>query len=120
MFVQLLIDRARIHAASWLEPFMPVLEEGSFVVAEALALEREGAGGAVDPLAERCAAEVLRLLDDEDPDIFAAYVALEVAANREPEIFGPAHQLFREFVMRSVVGAARGSGYEVDVEPLSH
>lgn len=112
---QLLIDRARIHANNWLEPFKPVLEEGSYGYIDDRLNEREQAGELVDPLAERCAAEVLQLLDGDEPDIFAAYVALEVAAAREPEVYGPVHRLFREFVMRSILGAARGSGIEANV-----
>lgn len=115
MQLQPLIERALIHATSWLEPFMPVLEQGSFAVALRRTLERERIGKPLDPLAEACAAEVPRLLEQKPPDVFAAYVALEVAAAREPEIFGPTYRLFREFVMRSVLGAARRGGIEASV-----
>ncbi|MFV8752924.1 hypothetical protein ACNOYE_20455 [Nannocystaceae bacterium ST9] len=110
-----LIERALTHATSWLEPFMPVLAQGSFAVALRRALERERLGEPLDPLAEECAAEVPRLLEQTPPDVFAAYVAIEVSAAREPEIFGPTYRLFREFVMRSVLGAARKSGIEANV-----
>jgi hypothetical protein len=110
-----LIEHALTHATSWLESFMPVLEQGSFAVALRRTLERERAGEPLDPLAEGCAAEVPRLLEQKPPDVFAAYVALEVAAAREPEIFGPTYRLFREFVMRSVLGAARLGGIEANV-----
>jgi hypothetical protein len=110
-----LIERALTHATSWLEPFMPVLEQGSFAVALRRTLERERAGKPLDPLAEECAAEVPRLLEQKPPDVFAAYIALEVAAAREPEIFGPTYRLFREFIMRSVLGAARRGGIEANV-----
>lgn len=112
---QPLIERALIHATSWLDPFMPVLAEGSFAVALRKILERERAGQPLDPLAEECAAEIPRLLEQGPPDIFAAYVAVEIAAAREPEIFGPTYRLFREFVMRSVLGAARLSGIDANV-----
>jgi hypothetical protein len=112
---QPLIERALTHAIHWLEPFMPVLAQGSFAVALRKTLERERAGKPLDPLAEECAAEVPRLLEQRPPDIYAAYVALEVAAAREPEIFGPTYRLFREFVMRSVLGAARLSGIDANV-----
>jgi hypothetical protein len=112
---QPLIERALTHATSWLEPFMPVLEQGSFAVALRRTLERERAGMPLDPLAEECASEVPRLLEQKPPDVFAAYIALEVAAAREPEIFGPTYRLFREFIMRSVLGAARRGGIEANV-----
>ncbi len=115
MLVQRLIDRARAHATAWLEPFMPVLEEGSFGFALRRTLEREREGKTIDALAEQCAAEVPQLLEQDPPDVFGAYVALEVAAAREPEIFGPTYRLFREFVMRSVIGAARRAGLEANV-----
>ncbi len=110
-----LIERALTHATAWLEPFMPVLSQGSFAVALRRTLERERAGKPLDPLAEECAAEVPRLLEQQAPDIFGAYVALEVAAAREPEIFGQTYRLFREFVMRSVLGAARRGGIDANV-----
>jgi hypothetical protein len=94
---------------------MPVLTQGSFGHALRRALERRHAGEAIDPLAEHCASEALQLLERAPPDIFAAYVALEVAAAREPDIFGPTYRLFREFVMRSVTGAARRSGIEANI-----
>jgi hypothetical protein len=110
-----LFEHAITHATYWLESFMPVLEQGSFAVVLRRTLERERAGKPLDPLAEQCAAEVPRLLEQSPPDVFAAYIALEVAAAREPEIFGPTYRLFREFVMRSVLGAARRGGIEAKV-----
>ncbi len=110
-----LIDRTLSHATAWLEPFMPVLEQGSFAVALRRILARERAGKPLDSLAEECAAEVPRLLEQDQPDVFAAYVALEVAAAREPDIFGPIYREFREFIMRSVLGAARGGGIDANV-----
>lgn len=114
MHMKQLIDRVRIHASAWLDPFLPVLVEGSFGYIESAIAERERDGGVVDPLARQLAGEVLVCLDREEPDIFAAYFALEIAAQLEPDIFGPTYRLFRRFMTQAVVGASRGLGGDHD------
>ncbi len=110
MSASLLIDRVHIHASAWLQAFQPVLED-SYAYIEDRLQEREQAREPVDPIARRCACDALSLLSGEQPDHFAACFSLQVAAQREPEIYTCTYRLFLEFLMQSTIGAARGSGF---------
>lgn len=114
-----LLDRTLAQATAWLDVFMPELERCSFAHALRSILDRERAGLPLDRLADECASEVPRLLEREQPDVFAAYLALEIAAVREPDIFGPVYHAYREFILRAVLGAARRGGIEAQMAETS-
>lgn len=72
-------------------------------------------GATIDALAEWCADGGIVLLQENPPRVFEAYVCFEVAAAREPEVFGASYRGYRNRVMRSVLGAVRESGLMVNV-----
>lgn len=69
----------------------------------------------IDPLADWCMTEVAVLLEETPPRPFSAYVALEVAAAREPGIFGPSYRTYRDRLMRTLLGSAREAGLTANV-----
>jgi hypothetical protein len=69
----------------------------------------------IDPLADRCMTEVAALLESKPARPFSAYVALEVAAAREPGLFGPSYRTYRDRMMRTLLGLAREAGVMVSV-----
>ena len=105
------MEDVRRRLEDTLPPYIGVLTAG-------LSMIRRRAGLIdikLDPLAEWCADEGIILLREDPPHVFAAYVCLEVAAAREPEVFGTGYRGFRDRVMRAVLGAARESGLMVSV-----
>lgn len=70
---------------------------------------------ALDPLADWCMTEVAVLLEATPPRPFSAYIALEVAAAREPGIFGPSFRTYRDRLMRTLLGVAREAGITANV-----
>jgi hypothetical protein len=71
---------------------------------------RLGTGEAADPLAVALAAETMDRLERPEPDVLAAYVALEIAAARVPTGYGYVFRRYREWLMRALLGVARGRG----------
>lgn len=113
-----LIDRTIAELTTRLELVLSELASaGSAALRQTIAREREGEP--LDQLAEACVSVVPRLLEQDTPNVFAAYFALEVAAAREPDIFGPSYRLVRDYVMRAMLGAARREGIEVQAELLA-
>lgn len=102
----LLTDQVRLHANAFFESLWTVFEEGSFPYIELKIHERERDGGTVNAQARRAAAEVPLLLRCEEPRLADACMALEFAASREPEIYGPTYELLRAFIMRAYEGVS--------------
>jgi hypothetical protein len=75
-----------------------------------VAMGRLGAGEPVDPLAVALMAETVDRLERPEPDVLGAYVALEIAAARAPTGYGYAFRRYREWLMRAMLGVARGRG----------
>lgn len=65
---------------------------------------------AVDPLATMLADEAVKRLMNPEPEVLAVYVGLEVAAARASSAYGYVFRRFREWLMRAVLGVARGRG----------
>lgn len=106
-----LIEGVRVRLTQSLPPYLGVLTAGLSMIRRRADLIRTQ----IDPLAERCADEALILLRENPPRVLAAYVFLEVAAARDPRMFGSGYRGYRDRVMRAVLGAARESGLMVNV-----
>ena len=106
-----MMESVRVRLTESLPPYIGVLSAGlSMVRRRADLIQTE-----IDQLAERCVDEGIILLRESPPRVFEAYVCLEVAAAREPVVFGTGYRGYRDRVMRAVLGAARESGLMVNV-----
>jgi hypothetical protein len=105
------MDGVRRRLEDVLPPYLGVLTAGLSMIRRRSALTSME----LDPLAEWCADEGIGLLREDPPRVFEVYLCLEVAAAREPEVFGAGFRGYRDRVMRAVLGAARESGMMVNV-----
>ncbi|MFV8750470.1 hypothetical protein ACNOYE_07950 [Nannocystaceae bacterium ST9] len=99
------------HAATM---YPTAIVGGMLIVQRALA-EHTRAKFEIDLLAELCMREAGSLLEEEPPRPFSAYVGLEIAAAREPQLFGPSFRTYRDRLMRTVLGVARETGVMASV-----
>lgn len=106
-----LIDDIRQRLRQALPPLLAVLTASMNV----LRLRARAQSSPVDPLAEWCAEEALCLLQEHPPQLFEGYLCLEVAAAREPAMYGSSFRGYRERMMRAVLGAAREKGLMANV-----
>lgn len=65
---------------------------------------------AVDPLATMLADEATERFMNPEPEVLTVYVGLEVAAARAPSAYGYVFRRYREWLMRAILGIARGRG----------
>ncbi|NVB39994.1 hypothetical protein G6O69_19270 [Pseudenhygromyxa sp. WMMC2535] len=109
-----LTDHIYLSNIHTFEEYLSVME-ASYELAEESIKARYSSGGSVDPLAYSSLQDARELLEEEVPEFYAALFCFEIAAAREPEIYGFTYRLFREFMMRCAVGVVRSQGLEVDI-----